>query len=85
MGVVRLGEHLYSPISLYAPIYSDTPICSDAPHMSECPHTSVFPDALLYICMFLGGICILLYGDGAIYTSHIDCLDAITRIIYKKH
>ena len=33
--------------------------------------------------MFLGGIYIL-YEDGGIYTPHIECSDAITRIIYKK-
>ena len=48
------------------------------------PHTSVCLHAALYICMFLGGICIW-YGDGGIYTPHIECSDAITRIIYKKH
>ena len=53
-------------------------------HMSECPTHICMPHAPLYICMFLGGIWIW-YGDGDIYACHIECSEAITRIIYKKH
>ena len=56
------------------PLHSYTPLCLDAPYMSEYSHTSVCPHVPMYICMFLGGICIW-YGDGGIYQPGIECLD----------
>ena len=76
--------YVWIPHRFGCPISLDTPICLDALYMSECPHISVCPHAPLYICLFLGDICIR-YGDGGIYTPHIECSDAITRKIYKKH
>ena len=72
------------PICLDAPICLDTPICLGTLHISECPTHIRMPPCSMYICMFLGDICIW-YGDGGIYTPHIECSDANTRIINKKH
>ena len=67
------------------PICLDTP-CLDTPHawMPSIYLSICMPHTPLYICMFLGGFYIL-YEDRGIYTPHIECSDAITRIIYKKH
>ena len=72
--------HMFGhPPYVWTPPYVWMPsICLNAPHTSVCPY------APLYICIFLVDIYIW-YGDGGIYTPHIECSDAITRIMYKKH
>ena len=60
------------------PYVQMSPICLNIPHRSVCPC------APLYICMFLEGICIW-YGEGVSIHPILSTLDAITRVICKKH
>ena len=78
------------PICLDASIFLDAlyikipPICLDALHMSECPtHICMPPYSPVYLYVSRGYLHMI--WDGGIYTPHIECSDAIKRIICKKH
>ena len=72
------------PISLDIPICLHTPICLDTLHMSKClTHICMPQCSPAYLCVSRQHLHII--WDGGIYTSHIECSDAITRITYKKY
>ena len=77
--------YLGCPPYLWMPPYIWTPPCLDAPlHISEFPTHICMPlccPVHLYLCR---GYLHMIWGWGHLY-NHIECSEAITKIIYKTH